>query len=246
MTRPGVAQRRFAGLFGPVLEFRVCHATLRPEANDLGPASSGRKPAAMKLPPKAVVRRLSLLTAVLLAGALAAGCGPNRGPEYGVDPVDSRALAIPPDLTAEPLATADPFPDLPDIAELRSGPEPADTEGEWVARVRGNTLEAPVPEGWALGSVRAALLLQGIGVAEERQGLLRTGWLSAEDHRHLGVKPPAEGQVRYSLESRSQPAGVTRILAQAEARNDGEVKRARGGRVKQFLQALQPAFGKRR
>jgi|GEM_PF-4363943 len=200
----------------------------------------------MKSPVTGAARRFSPLVPALLAGVLIAACGPNRGPDYGADPVESRALAIPPDLTAEPLATQNPFPDLSDVAELRSGPLSAEADGDWLAQVEGNTLDVPVPEGWALGAVRAALLLQGVAVAEERAGLLRTGWLSPEDHRHLGVEPPAEGRIRYSLETRPQSGGSTRILAQAETRDGDEVSRASSQRVNQFLQALQPAFGKRR
>ncbi|MFB6260546.1 MAG: hypothetical protein ABEJ96_02680 [Thiohalorhabdaceae bacterium] len=199
----------------------------------------------MKSPPTGAARRFSPLVPVLLAGIVAA-CGPNRGPDYGADPVESQSLAIPPDLTAEPLATQNPFPDLPDIEQPRTGPESAEAEGEWVARIDGNTLNVPVPEAWALGSVRAALLLHGIGVAEERLGLLRTGWLSAEDHRHLGVEPPSQGRVRYTLESRPQSEGATRLLVQAESRDGDEVARASQERVTQFLQTLQPAFGKSR
>jgi hypothetical protein len=200
----------------------------------------------MKSPATGAVRRLSPLVPLLLAGMLAVGCGPNRGPDYGADPVESKALAVPPDLTAEPLATQNPFPDLPDASQLRPGPVSAEADGEWVARVQGNVLDVPVPTGWALGAVRAALLLQGVAVAEEREGLLRTGWLGAEDHRHLGVKPPAEGRIRYNLETREQSPGVTRILAQAETRNGDDVRRTASKRVNQFLRALQPAFGKRR
>jgi hypothetical protein len=200
----------------------------------------------MKSPATGAVRRLSPLVPVLLAGILVTACGPNRGPEYGVDPVDSEALAVPPDLTAEPLATQDPFPELPDVSQFRPGPLSAESEGEWQARVEGNTLVAPVPRGWAQGALRAALLLQGVAVAEEREGLLRTGWLNAEDHRHLGVKPPEDGRIRYSLEMRSPGAGTTRVLAQAERRDGDEVARASSERVSQLLHALQPAFGKAR
>lgn len=200
----------------------------------------------MKSPATGAARRLSPLAPVLVAGLLAAACGPNRGPDYGADPVESRSLAIPPDLTAEPLATQSLFPDMPDIDQPRTGPESVEAEGEWMASIDGSTLNAPVPEAWALGSVRAALLLQGMAVAEERRGLLRTGWLSAEDHRHLGVEPPSQGRVRYTLETRPQSDGATRILAQAESRDGDEVERASRERVTQFLQALQPAFGKRR
>jgi len=200
----------------------------------------------MKSPVPGAARRFSPLIPAVIAGMLAAACGPNRGPDYGVDPVDSRALAIPPDLTAEPLAVQSPFPDLADVEEFRPGPLSAEAEGEWVAKIEGNTMNVPVPEGWALGTVRASLLLQGVAVAEERQGLLRTGWLTAEDHRHLGVKPPAAGRIRYSLETRQQSDGFSRILAQAETRDDDDVARAASERVSQFLQALQPAFGKRR
>ncbi|MEF8792426.1 hypothetical protein [Thiohalorhabdus sp.] len=200
----------------------------------------------MKPPASGTVRRFSPLFPVLLAGVLAVACGPNRGPDYGADPVESQSLAIPPDLTAEPLATQNPFPDLPDIERPRTGPDSAEAEGDWMASLDGNTLNVPVPEAWAMGSVRAALLLHGIAVAEERLGLLRTGWLSGEDHRHLGVEPPSQGRVRYTLESRPQANGATRILAQAESREGDEVKRASQESVTQFLQAIQPAFGKRR
>lgn len=200
----------------------------------------------MKLPAMGAVRRLSPLALALVAGALAVACGPNRGPDYGADPVESQALAIPPDLTAEPLAARTPFPDLPDASQLRPGPASAEAQGEWLAQLAGNTLDVPAPQGWALGGVRAALLLQGVAVAEEREGLLRTGWLSAEDHRHLGVQPPVDGRIRYSLEARPGADGSTRLLAQAETRDGDEVARASSKRVNQFLQALQPAFGKRR
>ncbi len=180
-----------------------------------------------------------------LAGVLVAACGPNRGPAYGVDPVDSRALAIPPDLAAEPLVTRSPFPDLPDASRMRPGPLAAEKEGGWAARVEGNTMSVPVPVAWALGGARAALLLQGVPVDREREGYLRTPWLTPEDHRHLGVQPPEEGRVRYVLELRDLDGG-TRITAQGTVRDGDDVRRADAERVTQFLQALQPAFGKRR
>ncbi|HKJ71182.1 MAG TPA: hypothetical protein VKA55_05475 [Gammaproteobacteria bacterium] len=200
----------------------------------------------MKLSSPGAVRRHSPLLPVLLAGALLAACGPNRGPDYGADPVDSQALAIPPDLTAEPLATQNPFPDLPDISQYRPGPESAEADGKWLARIDGNTMAVPVPSGWALGSVRAALLLQGVAVGQEREGTLRTPWLAAADLRHLGVKPPEDGRLRYTVRAESQSGGATRLLVQAERRDGDDVVRAANERVGQFLQALQPAFGKRR
>lgn len=200
----------------------------------------------MKSPVPGAARRFSPLVPVIVAGMLVAACGPNRGPDYGADPLDSRALAIPPDLTAEPLAVQSPFPDLADVEEFRPGPVSAEAKGDWLAKIEGNTMNVPVPEGWALGTVRASMLLQGVAVAHERQGLLVTEWLTAEDHRHLGVKPPDEGRVRYSLEAQQQSNGSTRILAQAETRDDDDVARAASKRVSQFLRALQPAFGKRR
>ena len=180
-----------------------------------------------------------------LAAVLLGACGPSRGPEYGVDPVESRALAIPPDLAAEPLAVRDPMPGLPEASRMRPGPLAAEMGGDWVARVEGNTLVVPAPSGWALGGARTALLLQGVPVEQEREGFLRTPWLTAEDHRHLGVQPPGEGRIQYTLEVRSAEGG-SRITVQGSRRNGDEVRRAEADRVTQFLQALQPAFGKRR
>jgi hypothetical protein len=179
-------------------------------------------------------------------GLLAAGCGPNRGPDYGADPVEQQALAIPPDLTAEPLASSSPFPDLPAAARFHPGPLPADGEGEWSAQTEGNTLVLPVPAGWALGTARAALLMQGVAIDRERQGGLRTPWLGAEDLRHLGVAPPADGRLRFSLQTEALSDRSSRLLAQGERRDGDEVVRAETARVTEFLQALQPAFGKRR
>jgi hypothetical protein len=180
------------------------------------------------------------------AGLLVAGCGPNRGPDYGADPVEQKALAIPPDLAAEPLASRNPFPELPEGAGFQPGPLAADDEGDWAGKAEGNTLTVPVPARWALGTVRAALLMQGVAIAEERQGALRTEWLGAEDLGHLGVSPPADGHLRYVLQTETLSEQSSRLLVQGEHRDGDEVSRAATQRVTEFLQALQPAFGKRR
>ena len=190
--------------------------------------------------------RTGLALLALGLGLLVAGCGPNRGPDYGADPVEQKALAIPPDLAAEPLASRNPFPDLPRGAGFQPGPLAADDEGTWAGKTDGNTLVVPVPASWALGTVRAALLMQGVAIAEERQGALRTEWLGAEDLRHLGVSPPADGRLRYSLQTESLSGQSSRLLIQGEHRDGDEVSRAETQRVTEFLQALQPAFGKRR
>lgn len=189
---------------------------------------------------------LSALGLVVIGALAVSGCGGPMGPDYGADPVESRELAIPPDLTAQPLATQASFPDLPSIEELRPGPRSAEAPADWEGRLEGNVLTVPVPTGWAAGAARAALLLRGVDVAEERSGMLRTDWLNARDHRHLGVSPPADGRIRYTLEIRSESPGVSQVLAQAARRNGDEVSRAQSDRVNQFLKALQPAFGKQR
>lgn len=200
----------------------------------------------MSPPSEIVYRWPSRLILLLASGLLATACGTGQGPDYGVDPVERQALAVPPDLTAQPLATQTPFLDLPPIRQLRPGPQSAKASGEWVGRLEGAELTVPIPSGWALGTARAALLLQGIAIAKEREGLLRTGWLTVQEHRHLGVPPPSEGRIRYTLEIRSDSKGVTQLLGQGVRRDGDEVSRASSERVNQLLKALRPAFGKKR
>jgi len=184
---------------------------------------------------------LGLVVTVLVV----AGCGPNRGPGYGANPMESKTLAVPPDLSAEPLAAQNPYPNLPDVSRFRPGPQPAEAKGKWAARVHGNTLTAAIPKGWALGTVRAALLMQGVAIHQEREGILRTGWLRGKDLSHLGVPAPEQGPIRFTVQTQSVQGGGARIVVQGKVRNDGEVRAAPDKPVKEFLLAVQPAFGKR-
>lgn len=188
--------------------------------------------------------RWALPVAAFAVAIFLAGCGTQRGPDYGVAPQESKALAVPPDVTAEPLAVENPYPSLADTARFRSGPLAVEGDGEWAARVKGSTLLAPVPTGWAQGVVRAALVLHGIDVAQEREGALRTGWLDAEAHKQLGAPPPAVGEARYTFRFERKTAGVTRILAQGVVRSGDDMGRSDGRGVEAFLKALQPAFGR--
>ncbi|MFA9460542.1 hypothetical protein [Thiohalorhabdus methylotrophus] len=183
---------------------------------------------------------------LVLSALLLAGCGPNRGPEYGADPVEREALAIPPDLAAEPLAAQNPYPNLPDISQFRPGPRPAEREGQWAAQVNGNTLNTGVPAGWALGTVRAALLMQGAAIAEERTGVLRTAWLGSEALGSLGVPAPESGNIRFTVKSRGLSGGGSRVVVQGAHREDDNVRAVADKVLQEFLRAVQPAFGKRR
>jgi len=201
---------------------------------------------AFRLTAVAGTPRLALALLALGTGLALSGCGPNRGPAYGADPVEQKALAIPPDLTAEPLASRNPFPDLPQGSRFHPGPKAADGQGDWAAAPDGNTLAAPVPATWALGTVRASLLMQGVAIAEERQGALRTEWLGRKELRQLGITPPEDGRLRYLLEAESLSAQSSRLRVQGERRDGDEVMRAETQQVTEFIQAVQPAFGKRR
>ncbi|SCX76730.1 hypothetical protein SAMN05661077_0325 [Thiohalorhabdus denitrificans] len=181
-----------------------------------------------------------------LAAVVLAGCGPNRGPEYGAEPVEREALAIPPDLAAEPLAAQDPFPNLPDASQFRPGPRAAEADGEWAAKLDGNTLSAPVPGGWALGAFRAALVLQGAGIDEERRGMLRTEWLGEEALSALGVPVVEDGPVRFTVKARGLAGGGTRLLVQGAVRSGSDADSASEESVQGLLEAVRPAFGKRR
>lgn len=192
-------------------------------------------------------QRIPLAVAALLAVVVVlAGCSTNRGPDYGADPLDSRALAVPPSLSAEPVSPHHPFTNLDSLERFRPGPQPEQGDGEWAAQVSGNGLVAPVPPAWTLGTLRAALLLQGVGIGEEKATVLRTGWLDAEAHERLGVEPPKRGPARYTLEAQETGDGGTQLHAQAVVRgDDDEVRSLSAERVRSFLKALRPAFGRR-
>ena len=192
-----------------------------------------------------VGRWLPLISAVLMA-LVATGCSTSRGPDYGADPLESRALAVPPDLSAQPVSPHHPFTDLGSLARYRPGPQPAEGEGRWAAQVSGNGLVAPTPPGWTLGTLRAALLLRGVAIAEEKETVLRTGWLGEAAHQRLGVEPPKRGPARYTLEARPTGDGGTEVQVQAAVRvEDEEVRSLSAQRVQPFLEALRPAFGRR-
>lgn len=188
----------------------------------------------------------SLLAALALLLMLLAGCSTHRGPDYGADPLESRALAVPPDLSAEPVSPHHPFSNLGGLARYRPGPQPAAAEGQWAGRVSGTGMVTPVPPAWTLGSLRAALLLKGVGIADEKETVLRTGWLDAAAHQRLGVEPPKRGPVRYTLEARPTGDGGTELQVKAVVRNgDGEMRALSAQRIQAFLEALRPAFGRR-
>ncbi len=188
----------------------------------------------------------------LIAAFWLSSCTAKRGPDYGVDPVERNALAIPPDLVAEPVAPKTSLPDSGAAGNVEAGPQASDSSGEWAARKEGNTLIVPVSRDWALGSIRSTLLLKGIDVAEEHEGStqvswLRTDWLDSEDLHQLEIPPPEEGKIRYLLECRSLSQKETQVFVQAKVWSGGEeVIQAQAAHVERFLTLLQPAFGKLR
>jgi len=183
---------------------------------------------------------------VLALLVVLSGCSTNRGPDYGADPLESRALAVPPDLSAQPVSPHHPFSNLDSLAQYRPGPQPASGEGRWAAQVSGNGLVAPTPLGWTLGTLRAALLLKGVGIADEKEAVLRTGWLGEAAHQRLGVTPPERGPARYTLEASPTGDGGSEVHVQAVVRTeDEEVRSLSAQRIQPFLEALRPAFGRR-
>jgi hypothetical protein len=185
-------------------------------------------------------------TLILVAAGLAAGCSGHRGPEYGADPLESKALAVPPDVSAEPVAPHHPFADLQGLATYRPGPTPPQSDGEWAVRISGTGMVTAVPPGWTLGGLRTALLLKGVAVSEEKETVLRTGWLGREGHSRLGIESPEGGEARYTLQVEATGDGGSRVQARGVVRAGGdEPSTLPAERVEGFLKALRPAFGRR-